>query len=226
MIDIEGVYTFKIPIQTMFLNVELKITGHNIITLFGESFFLNRCINDAFNPISYIVLGNGSNSPTKDDVTLGNETCRKRCDCEANLNNKQLVLTAKFKAKEVRGTSEIGVANDKILISHDTYQKFNSESLVGFVGDINVEYIFQFRTGSQKSEFKDASVGNNIYYIPEENPVFGVVENGVSGYRRVNSLQELSRVNGGYYYDFDSKNLYIRPIDEGSLENKEIIIQI
>ncbi|MBO6275396.1 MAG: hypothetical protein J6M91_07675 [Methanobrevibacter sp.] len=184
---------------------------------------MNRCINDAFNPISYILVGNGKNTPSKDDVILGNETSRCKCSCTADLNSKCLILTGKFKAKEIIGTSEIGVANDKILISHDSYPKFTDDSLTGFSGDVNVEYRFQFTTGYERNEFTESTT-EGIYYIYEESPVVGVIENGDSGYRKVNSLETLISVRGSYYYDYESQNLYIHPFDSNSL-NHEIIIQ-
>ena len=36
------------------------IRGNNIITLLGESFFMNRAINNEFDPLKYIVFGNSS----------------------------------------------------------------------------------------------------------------------------------------------------------------------
>lgn len=223
MIDIEGKYTFIFRIQSMFINKTVKITRHNLITWFGESFFMNRCINDAFNPIEYIVLGNATNIPSKDDISLGNETTRKRCICKADLNKKRLILTAKFKAKEILGTSEIGVANDKILISHDRYAKYTNDQLIGFSGDVDVEYIFQFTTGFESKGFVESSQ-NGIYYIPEENQVVGVIENGDEGYHKANSLAELVNHHGAYYYDYESKNLYIKPLSGDSL-SRELIIQ-
>lgn len=223
MINIEGLYTIIFSFQSMFLNEKLKITRHNIITRLGESFFLNRCINDAFNPISYIVVGNGRNIPSKEDISLGNETSRCRCNSTADLDKKCVILTGTFKAKDILGTSEIGVANDKILISHDSYPKFSDESLIGFSGDVNVEYKFQFSTGYERNEFQESST-EGLYYIYEESPVCGVIEGGDSGYRKVNNLQELQSIRGAYYYDFESKNLYINPINGDSL-NRELIIQ-
>ena len=80
-LDVTGKYKIKIPITTMFMNTTAVISGENLITLFGESFFMNRCINDEFNPIKYIALGNASNNPKKTDMKLGNETNRKVCVC-------------------------------------------------------------------------------------------------------------------------------------------------
>lgn len=224
MINVEGVYSLIFRIQSMFINETITVSHHNIITRFGESFFMNRCVNDAFNPMSYIVVGNGKNNPSKDDISLGNETSKCKCNSTVDLNNCCLVLTGKFNVKEILGTSEIGVANDKILISHDRYEKFTSDQLVGFNGDVNVEYSFQFSMGYEKQGFKESSFAEGVYYIPEENIVTGVIENGDSGYHKVGSLEVLKNHKGSYYYDVDSQNLYINPIDSDSL-NREIIVQ-
>ena len=66
------------------------IRGNNLITLLGESFFMNRAINNEFSPIKYIVFGNSSIKAKKTDYVLGNETVRKRCVCEVNLETKQM----------------------------------------------------------------------------------------------------------------------------------------
>ena len=110
-LDITGFYTITIPIQTMFLNTFFKISRNNLIPFFGESFFMNLCINNDFDPINFIVLGDTSNAPLKEDMKLGNETSRHKCVCLADLNEKQLILTTTVKAKEIIGTSEIGVHN-------------------------------------------------------------------------------------------------------------------
>ena len=73
---IKGSYTFKIPLKNGTVKL---IQGNNLITFFGTSFFLNRAINEEFNTIKYIVLGNGTNTPHIMDEVLGNETIRKEC---------------------------------------------------------------------------------------------------------------------------------------------------
>ena len=95
--------------------------GENLITLLGESFFLNRSVNNSFEPIEYILFGNSSIQAKKSDIRLGNETVRKKCSSEVNLDKKQIILTCTCSASEIIDTSEIGVANDSVLISHDTY---------------------------------------------------------------------------------------------------------
>lgn len=224
MINIKGIYNFTFNFTSMFINKKITITGYNLITFYGESFFMNRCINDKFNPIEYILLGNGTNNPTKEDITLGNETSRKKCTCLADLNKQQLILNAQFKASEVIGTSEIGVATDKILISHDVYEKYTNEQLIGFSGDVDVTYVFQFVSGCEKRGFNRATGHNGLYYIPEENMVIGVIENGDEGYHKTKSLAELETHRGAYYYDYESKNLYINPLHDDSL-SRELIIQ-
>lgn len=230
-LGITGSYTISIPIQTMFINDKIEFTNHNIITQFGESFFLNRWINDAFEPIEYIAVGNGSNQPQKTDLTLGNETSRRKCNCEADLKNKRLVLTTAFKATEMLGTSEIGVFNDKIMISHDRYEKIDDTFLSGAIGEVTIEYRFQLATGSIRRGWKEASQGNNIFYIPEKNEVIGVFENNTkNGYRRVTQLEDLYTVKGAYYYDTTSQNLYIRPTKDSDhikdINEEEIVVQV
>ncbi|WP_042693414.1 hypothetical protein [Methanobrevibacter oralis] len=65
MINIKGTYNISFKFQNMFLNEEFIVSGENIITLLGESFFLNRAINEYFSPIQYIVIGDGINKPKK-----------------------------------------------------------------------------------------------------------------------------------------------------------------
>ena len=226
-----GIYTITMPIQTMFLNERLEFTNHNLITQFGESFFLNRWINDAFDPIEYVAVGSGSNQPQKTDLTLGRETSRRKCTCEADLKNKRLVLTAAFKANEMLGTSEIGVFNNKIMISHDRYERIDDTFLSSIIGEVTVEYSFKLATGSIKRGWQEATQGSNIFYIPEKNEVIGVFENNTgNGYRRVTTLQDLNTIKGGYYYDNTSQNLYIKPTKDSDhirdINEEEIVVQV
>ena len=224
--NIKGSYIIKIPIVSMFMNTELKIPGENIITRFGESFFMNRCLNDYFSPISYIGLGDGTAFPRKTDSALGHETSRQRCSTLADLESNQIILTSRFPAREVIGTSEIGVLNDEILISHDSYPKISEEDLPGLIGDVTIDYTFQFNNGAAKTGWQKAVDGNYIYYVPEENIVKGVLEDNIHGYRRVNSIESLNQYNASYYYDETSKNLYIRTTDNSHPETKEIVVRV
>ena len=222
-----GIYTIIIPTP----EGEKRITNTNLITEFGESFFLNRWINDVFDPIEYILVGNGTNQPQKSDLGLGNQTSKKTCICEADLQSKRLILTANFKADDMLGTTEIGVANNKLLIIHDRYEKLTNTHLEGAVGDIKIEYIFQLSTGAIKRGWTQSTEGNNIFYAPEKNEVVGVFENNTgSGYRRLYSLTDLRNVKGGFYYDTTSKNIYIKPTKDADkivdIDNEEIVVQV
>ena len=164
-------------------------------------------------------------------MTLGNETSRRRCACEADLQNKRLILTASFKASEMLGTSEIGVFNDKIMISHDRYVKIDDQFLSGAIGEVTVEYRFQLATGSIRRGWQEATQGNNIFYITEKNEVIGVFENNTgNGYRRVTTIEDLHTIKGGYYYDTTSQNLYIRPTKDSDklrdINEEEIVVQV
>lgn len=225
-LNIHGEYTISIPVQTMFLNTALNIHNHNLITLFGESFFLNRAINDQFTPITFILIGNGNNRPKKMDSRLGNETARKRCVKSIDLDKKQLIFKCNFPSSEILGTSEIGVSNGDILISHDTYEKIDEEFLTPNIGDVEIEYVFQLSTASLCNSFAPATAGSNIYTTYEPNEVIGVLENNTnSGYRRVNSLSSLLSIKGSYYYDIVTKNLYIRTTRDTNPNDDEIVIQ-
>ena len=223
--NLTGSYTIQIPVQNMFLNTSIKVKSHNIITVFGESFFLNRAINDNFDPIQYICLGNGKNKANKNDIQLGNETIRKKCVKNVNLDKKQIILNANFPVKDIYGTSEIGVHNGKVLISHDLYEKLDENFLTPTIGDVTVTYVFQFSTGTYKTGWKTATSTTNTYYVAEPNTVIGVSENEGNAYRRVNSKTLVDSTNGSFWYDSDTSNLYIHTVDGTDPNNKEIIVQ-
>lgn len=197
------------------------IQKHNLITLLGESFFLNRAINNEFNPIEYIVLGDSSVMVKKGDLSLGNEIARKKCVSEVDLNKKQIVLSCSCAADEILGASEIGVSNGKILISHDNFENIDEEFLGSTIDSVEITYVFDLFTSANRRtwlyyEAADSeNTVNNIYYTNEENNVIGVSEeNSNSGYHKVNSVEELKTHAGAYYYDNDSSTLFIKTVRE------------
>lgn len=223
--NIKGCYTITIPVMGMFLNSSIKIKNDNIITTLGEAFFLTRMISDESNPLRYIVLGNASNKPKKSDMSLGNETVRKLCTKSVDLNKKQIILTCNFPVKEIYGTSEIGVHNGDVLISHDIYTKLDDNVLTPTAGDVEVEYVFNLSTGNYKTGWELATEVNNVYYVVEPNNVSMVFEESGMGYKRVNSKTQVSNNPGSYYYDTTLKNLYVRTIDDTHPDNHELIVQ-
>ena len=226
-IDIKGEYTFNIPIRTMFLNTTLQIKNTNLITFYGESFFLNRIVNDTYNPIQYLCLGNATIKPQKKDLTLGNETIRKKCATNVNLDEKkQIILTCTFDIREIYGTSEIGVANDTILISHDVFTPLNDDILLPNTGEIEVEYIFTIRTGAYKTGWTLSNL-TDVYYAAEPSNVVSVFEANGTGYQKVNRKNDLNSITNtpAFYYDTVNKNIYVKTIDGNSPDYKEIIIQ-
>lgn len=218
-------------------NNKILCENHNIITLLGESFFLHRAIDGEFNPMKYIVLGDSSIIATKNDLNLGNETVRKLCSRKIDLDKKQIVLNCKCTVREIENTSEIGVANDEILISHDIYE-LDETLLNPSLGDVDISYIFQLSTLTDRRGWKYASsldsiennetVKNNIYYIYEEDNVINVLEkNSKSGYHCMASKEALKDTCGAYYYDIETKTLYIHTTDNDNpnLNKYEILIQ-
>lgn len=227
MISLQGSYIIKIPVIGMFLNETLQIKHTNLITLLGESFFLNRAINGNLNPIQYICLGNSSNRPQKSDLQLGNETIRKKCNKIVNLDKKRIELSATFQAKEILGTTEIGVANDNILITHDVYVKNEiSDLLTPTTGDITIDYYIELSSGALHNKDWTLAPGTtNVYYITEPNTVVGLFENDTSsGYVNNRQFTGLDNRPGAYYYDNTTKNLYVHTFYSNNPIEVELII--
>lgn len=225
--NIKGSYKFTIYLTdgtTRFL------TGTNLITFLGGSFFLNRAVNDEHGTMKYICLGNGTNPASVSDEGLGNETIRKECVKSVDADNKKIILTCNFAPGQLLGTTEIGVANDDILISHDVYEKITNATLEGNIGEISVEYTFELSTSSIRSNWTRKSDEEynpyNVYYIDEPNTIISVLEEDNNyGYRKVNRLNSLKSLTGAYYYDSTLKKLYIRTSGNSDPNDNTIIVQ-
>ena len=214
----------------MFQQYTIKITKNNLITLLGESFLMNRLINDKLQPIQYIALGKGTARPQKKDTRLGKQTIRKTCNSTVDLKNKILTLSCDFEAKEILNTTEIGVITQgDILITHDLYETITSDILGASNSSVYLEYNLIFTTGGIRSQWRTSTLRNNVLYTYEPNKVVNVIENNTnSGYTRVNNLTDLNNTKGAYYYDIASKNLYIRTTQNntiGTISRMEIIVQ-
>lgn len=205
---------------------KIILEGENLITLLGESFFMNRAVNQHFEPIKYIMLGLSNARPKKSDVTLGNLVVKKQVSSSVDLTNKKIILNATFEASEVLGTCEIGVANDDILISHDIYEKMTSTFLEDSIGDVDVTYTFELTTGSIRKDFNKVSDKDYTYWIAEPSMVVGVTEKDTNcGLRCVNSINDVEATVGSYYYSFNTKNLYIHTTRNSNPNSENIIIE-
>lgn len=226
--NINGTYTITIPLQTMFLNKKITLHRHNIITEFGESFFLHRAIDNQFEPIQNLLLGNGTTPPKRTDTRLGNKRYSKKPVCTVDNDNKQIKLTANFTITQLLESTEIGVSTynpskKEVLISHDTFQEIDTSVFTGITGDVSIEYIYQFTTTYQKNNWTLYDENNMIYYTAEENRVVTVFENNV-GYREVSEVESIGNTPGTFYYDTTNKILYIRPFSD--VQTTDITIQI
>ncbi|MDO5849324.1 MAG: hypothetical protein Q4P18_07300 [Methanobrevibacter sp.] len=214
MIAIKGEYEIT-------QNGKSIIRSTNLITQIGESFFLNRWVNDEFDSINRIMLGKGTTRPLKSDSALGNLTTIKQSKYSIDLKNKKIILSCDCKPSEILGTSEIGVGNGEILVSHDIYETITEELLENDTSsNVHIDYAFNLVTGSLRSNWILSNNGESTYYVYEPNEIIGVVVNGKS-FEAKNSLGEL--VFGSFFYDRNSKNLYIKlNLDPNG---QEIIIQ-
>lgn len=216
---LKGSYVFK-------QNGKILLKGENLITLLGESFFMNRAVNQHFEPIQYIVLGTSNARPRKSDVSLGNLTVKKQVVSSVDLINKKIILEATFEAGEVLGTCEIGVANDEVLISHDIYEKMSNTFLEDSIGDVDVTYTFELTTGSIRKDFSKVADKDYTYWIAEPSLVVGVNEKDTNcGLRYVNSIEEVESTIGSYYYSINTKNLYIHTTRNSNPNLENIIIE-
>lgn len=216
---IKGSYIFK-------QKDKIILEGNNLITLLGESFFMNRAVNQHFEPIKYIMLGSSNARPKKSDVNLGNLTVKKQVASSVDLNNKRIILEATFEAGEVLGTCEIGVANDDVLISHDIYEKMTSSFLEDSIGEVDVTYTFEITTGGIRKDFNKVADKNYTYWIAEPALVVGVTEKDTnSGLRVVSSIEDVESTVGSYYYSIQTKNLYIHTTRNSNPNLENIIIE-
>lgn len=212
----------------IFDNGKEKYVGYNLITLLGESFFMNRAVNNVMPSIQYILLGTSSVSPRKTDLGLGNETVRKKVTTKVNLKEKEIQLMANFSVDELENTSEIGVSNGEILISHDVYT-LPDDFITENVDSIKVTYVFELKTLSKKSDWviyvdDDVTVDDQIYYVYENSFVTGVYEeNSNSGYKAVQNIKDMG--NACYYYDNVLKLLLIKTTRGNNPNNYDLSIQ-
>lgn len=196
MMNIVGEYNITQDNRTV-------VNGKNIITSLGESFFLNRWINNEYNPITSIQFGKGTSRPTKNDTSMGVLSTSKSVKTTVDLKTKKIILSVEMPAGEIVGTSEIGVSNDTVLISHDVYETITAEMLSGdFSSTVKVEYSFSIVTGHARSNWLPSQQGEDIWYVYEPNTVIGV-----DGYSNRASISDLE--SGCWHYDSGSKNLYI-----------------
>lgn len=201
-----------------------------MITLLGESFLMNSLINNKLQTIQYIAVGKGTARPTKKDTKLSKQTLVKQCNSRVDVNTKKLILSAKFEARELLGTSEIGILTaDNILITHDIYEPVTDDLIGNDTTTIELEYNLEFTTGTIRSQWQASTAGECILYTYEPNTIISVFEkNTGNGYVRVNELSELLTRNGAYYHDVTSKNLYIRTTLDNTISNIDemtIIVQ-
>lgn len=200
--------------------------SNNLITLLGESYFMNRCISDTLNPMKYIVLGNGETIPLKSDENLSNKKYQRICTRKVDLTNKRIVLTASFNSDEIVGITEIGVANDEFLISHDTFKEITSDLLVNPIGSVEVEYSFQFNTGTIRKNWVKVTNTDNVYRLYEPSIVTGIFEKDTgTGYQKVGNKDVVSTTKYSYYHDTPTNNLYVQCNTNESPLTMDLIIQ-
>lgn len=162
---------------------------------------------------------------------LGNETSRKTCIKEADLQNKSVKLTCSFNASEIVGTTEIGVyctnqSKSVVLISHDIFEKIENSLINNLSGSVEVEYTFLFTTSTTRKGWVKLENYQNVYYIYEPSNVTGVIEEDVNGYTARTDIASVENNKSSYYYDStNTRNLYIHTMDDENPNNQKMLIQ-
>jgi hypothetical protein len=201
-----------------------------MITTLGKSVIMNSTVNDIVKNIKYMVLGYGTNNPSRQDLKLGKQAVKKELKYNIDVENNRIEFSAIFTASEILGTTELGLLTENdILVARDIYKTVTSAILGNSTSTVNMYYIIHFEFGSKHSEWSTSTTAPNILYRQENNTVIGVNElNTNSGYKAVNGLTELANMNGaGYFYDVVSRNLYIKTSTADTIEtisNKDIIV--
>ena len=162
---------------------------------------------------------------------LGNETSRKTCIKEADLQNKSVKLTCSFNASEIVGTTEIGVyctnqSKSVVLISHDIFEKIENSLINNLSGSVEVEYTILFTTSTTRKGWVKLENYQNVYYIYEPSNVTGVIEEDVNGYTARTDIASVENNKSSYYYDStNTRNLYIHTMDDENPNNQKMLIQ-
>jgi hypothetical protein len=183
-------------------------------------------------PITYMALGKGTNTPSRQDLKLGKETIRKLVDYTVDIENNVLIFEANFTAKEILNTTEIGIfSDDEVLVSRDVYETVTDDILEDTTSSVNMSYQIHFDTAGIHKQWATSTTADDILYRFESNPVIGVREiNTDTGYIRVNSLEGLDDLGkAGYFYDVISRNLYIKTSDNDTIQtidSKDIAVLI
>lgn len=196
-------------------NGDYKITryGENLITLLGQSYFLNRWKDNLLEPIDKLCFGKSSRAPDKQDQDLGNQTYQVQPKMSVNLLENSLNMSATLNPEQLIGVCEIGVKTaDNILVSRDVFKPFTAD-ILGASSSINIDYQYVIETGDVHSDWTPYTQKQGVYYTSTKNIVTGVFDENGNGYIKKNSIDELTEA-GTYYYSNTAQKVYIKPVGE------------
>ena len=220
--NINGLYTFLITIPTMFKVYQIKTNYHNLITNYGENFFIDKWINNGNNEvINNIVIGDGTTNPTKRDTSLENQT--NILDTTISTENRNVIMQTELNGAEINNTTEIGViTSEGNLLSRDVHEPIQ----VPYNSNITIKYMYSVDTGVYKSGWNPNQDFNNTYTINETEEVFLVHETDTgSGYIKKDTIIEVNSTPASYYYDRENNLLHIHTSDDANPDAHDILIE-
>lgn len=202
---------YKITINCK--DYEIVRYGENLITLLGQSYFLNRWKDNTLEPIGRLCFGKSSRAPDKQDQDLGNQTYQVQPKMSVNLLENSLNMSATLNPEQLIGVCEIGVkTGDDLLISRDVFKPFTAD-ILGASSSINIDYQYVIETGDVHSDWTPYTQKQGVYYTSTKNIVTGVSDENGNGYIKKDSIDELTQA-GTYYYSNTAQKVYINPIGE------------
>lgn len=219
--NIVGLYKFKITFQNMFNTYTISTNvNKNLITSFGEKFFTERWIDNTLGVLSKIVIGKGTNAPSKLDTSLINQTGELTTTITNNTSN--ILLTATVNGSELNDTTEIGVKNtDEKLISRDVHKAIQ----VPYSSNITINYMYSIQTGVYKSGWVRQDIYENVYLIDETEEINVIFETDTnSGYMKKSTLTDVNSTPGSYYQDLTNKKIYIHTTDAVNPNSHNILV--
>ena len=193
-----------------------------MITMKGETVLMNNLFKETKNLIKYLAIGDDDTTPEYTDTKLGNEILRVPANIKYNTNLKGLVVSADFEVNDLENAKEIGlITSNGDLITHDTFNGVPG----GYESTIHLEYNLLLEPYHQIRTWKKTQY-TGVYLCLVNDTVEAVYERTTNnGYTQETSLKNVIGTVSSFYYDSNTRQLYIHPSTD-EIEPVNLNIQI
>jgi hypothetical protein len=179
-----------------------------MITMKGESVLMNNLFKETKNLIKYIALGNDNTPPQYLNTSLGNEILRTPANINYSTNQKSLIASGDFNISDLENVCEIGLLTTQgDLITHDIFQGVPG----GYESTIHLEYNLMLEPFFKIQSWKKTQY-TGVYLNLINDTVEAVYEKTTNaGYAPQTSLNDVKDTPASFYYDENTRQLYIHP---------------